>query len=77
MRKNKVNTVMEVLHKVSVEFLNTTEFNLFKYLKENISLKVVIFFDRPISKELAQRTFFYCVVLDFISITCFTTGNSR
>ena len=54
MRKKKLNTVMEVLHKVSVEFLNTKESNLFKCLKENVSLEVVIFFDRPISKELAQ-----------------------
>ena len=77
MRKKKLNTVMEVLHKVSVEFLNTKESNLFKCLKENVSLEVVIFFDRPISKELAQRTFCYCVVLGFISITCFTNGSSR
>lgn len=60
MKKQKLGISLEVLNEVSIEFPEIKPFinehleNI--YLKENISVEEVIFFNKSRSEELAQET---------------------
>ena len=69
MEKQKLKITLKVLNEVKVQFPETKEFIEErlepKSLKENISVEEVVCFFKPRSKQLAQKNFFYFIVLGF------------
>lgn len=75
MDKKKLNTAMQVLHEVSVEYSDYKDFMEGhleqRSLKENLSAEEVIYTaDKHRSTELAQQKLFFCVASGFKTGTC-------